>query len=216
MTICQSQLPGISESHDKGRRVVERFECVNDLKPRDQACFHASYALLLATARNNRICFLLPLQDHRKSHEPEHSRLQPRVLAQKNGHVAHKRHETQHTTHNVLLAVKEALAACVELSIICRVVVSLRQKLQRCAPTTSHPQSANPPSSSSKPNPKAKNNSPSAKLANNPVHDRDILSAHVVHNDFSHLCFHASVPEEEQVSALESRFHAAGEHDDDG
>lgn len=48
------------------------------------------------------------------------------------------------------------------------------------------------------------------------MHDRDILAAHVVHYDLSHLRFDAAIPEEEQVAALESRFHAAGEDDHDG
>jgi hypothetical protein len=114
--------------------IVRAYRYISN--PRDQAWFYAS--LRLAATRDNKFPILLPLQDHRKGHEREHSRLQPRVLAQKNGHVAHKRHETQHATDNVLLAVEETLAACVELSVICRVVVALCQKLQRCASVMSH------------------------------------------------------------------------------
>lgn len=48
------------------------------------------------------------------------------------------------------------------------------------------------------------------------MHNRNVLPAHVVHHDFSHLRLGAAVPQEEQVSALESGFHAAREDDDDG
>lgn len=76
---------------------------------------------------------LLPLQDNRKRHEPKHSRLEPRVLAQENGHVAHKRHVSQHTANNILLAVEEALAARVKLRVVCGVVVAFCQELEGCA-----------------------------------------------------------------------------------
>ena len=90
------------------------------------------YALLLAIIRNDNTCshsVLLSLQNNRERHESEHGCLQPRVFAQENGHVTHERHVAQHTSNNVLLAVEEALAARVKLRVVCRVVVTLGQKL---------------------------------------------------------------------------------------
>ena len=76
-----------------------------------------------------RTSVLLPLQNNRESHEPEHGRLQPGVFAQEDGHVSHKRHVSQHTSNNILLAVEEALAARVKLCVVCGVVVALCQEL---------------------------------------------------------------------------------------
>jgi hypothetical protein len=76
-----------------------------------------------------RTSVLLPLQNHRERHESEHGRLQPGVFAEENGHVAHKRHISQHTSNNILLAVEEALAARVKLCVVCSVVVTLCQEL---------------------------------------------------------------------------------------
>lgn len=86
---------------------------------------------------------LLPLQNDRERHEPEHGRLQPGVFAQENGHITHKRHVSQHTANNILLAVEEALAARVKLRVVCGVVVALCQELQWCASvqSKSHQQS---------------------------------------------------------------------------
>ena len=48
------------------------------------------------------------------------------------------------------------------------------------------------------------------------MHDRDILPPDVVDDDLADLGGVVPVPEEEEVSALEGRLHAAGEDDDDG
>lgn len=48
------------------------------------------------------------------------------------------------------------------------------------------------------------------------MHDRNILAAHVVDHHLANLRVGAPVPQEEQVAALEGRFHAAGQHHHDG
>lgn len=72
---------------------------------------------------------LFSLQHNCECHKPEHCCLQPGIFAQEDRHVAHKRHVAQHTANDVLLAVEEALAAGVELGVICCVVVALGQEL---------------------------------------------------------------------------------------
>lgn len=113
-------------------------------KKRHETC-RATYNLSHNTARlaprfsNRKIsenlppCYLLPLQNNRKRHEPKHGGLEPGVFAQENGNVAHERHVSQHAPNNILLAVEEALAARVKLGVVCGVVVALGQELQRCA-----------------------------------------------------------------------------------
>lgn len=48
------------------------------------------------------------------------------------------------------------------------------------------------------------------------MHNGDILSAHVIHDDLADLGVEAPVPQKQQVAALERRLHAAGQHDDYG
>lgn len=48
------------------------------------------------------------------------------------------------------------------------------------------------------------------------MHNRYILPPHIIHHDLADLSLGRSVPEKEQVSALEGRFHAAGEDYDYG
>jgi hypothetical protein len=47
--------------------------------------------------------------------------------------------------------------------------------------------------------------------------DGNVLAPHIVHDDLAHVGFghEVSVPEKEQVAALERGLHAAGEDDDD-
>jgi len=48
------------------------------------------------------------------------------------------------------------------------------------------------------------------------MYNGNVLPTHIVHHYFSHLCLYAPIPQKEQVSTLESGFHAARQHDDDG
>jgi hypothetical protein len=52
------------------------------------------------------------------------------VLAQQNGDVSNKGNEANHAANHVLLAVEERLALCVELGIVCEVVVTLSEKAE--------------------------------------------------------------------------------------
>ena len=48
------------------------------------------------------------------------------------------------------------------------------------------------------------------------MYNRDVFAFDVVDNDLSNLSFVIAVPEEEEVAALEGRFHRAGKDHDDG
>lgn len=49
------------------------------------------------------------------------------------------------------------------------------------------------------------------------MHNWDVFVFHVVYHDLpdTGFCLDVSVPEEEEITALEGRFHAPGENDDD-
>ena len=54
------------------------------------------------------------------------------------------------------------------------------------------------------------------KSPDNSMHDGDILAPDIIHHHLSYFGIQAAVPEEQQVSTLESRFHTSGEDDYDG
>jgi len=58
-------------------------------------------------------------------------------------------------------------------------------------------------------------NSPSSKPPNHPVYDWDILALDVIHHNLSYLGVLIPIPQEQEVSTLERRLHATGQHDDD-
>lgn len=78
-------------------------------------------------------CFLrklLPLQHDRQAHQAQHDRLQPRVLAEQDRHVADPRDEAEDAADDVLFAVQEGLAACVELRVVGDVVVAFGEQTE--------------------------------------------------------------------------------------
>lgn len=48
------------------------------------------------------------------------------------------------------------------------------------------------------------------------MHNWNILAPHIIHHHLPDLGFHAAVPQEEEVAALEGGLHGAGEDDDNG
>ena len=46
------------------------------------------------------------------------------------------------------------------------------------------------------------------------MHNRDILPLDIIHHDFADLGILPAVPQEQEVTALERRLHAAGQYDD--
>lgn len=67
---------------------------------------------------------LLPLQNNSQPHQPQHGRLQPRILGQQNRAIAHIRHEPDHAADDVAVAVEVFLAAGVEFGVVGGVVVA--------------------------------------------------------------------------------------------
>jgi len=75
---------------------------------------------------------LFPLQHHHQTHHAQHSLLEPRVLTQQNGNVAHKRYESNHAPNHVFFAVEEGLARGVEFGVVCEVVVAFCEEAEGC------------------------------------------------------------------------------------
>jgi hypothetical protein len=72
-----------------------------------------------------------PLQDDHQTHHSQHDLLQPRVFAQENSNIADKGNKADNTSNHVLLTVQVRLALSVELGVVCKVVVTLGEKLER-------------------------------------------------------------------------------------
>jgi hypothetical protein len=73
---------------------------------------------------------LFPLQDNHQTHHSQHDLLQPRVFAQENSNIADEGNEADDTSNHILLTVQERLALGVELGVVCKVVVTLGEKLE--------------------------------------------------------------------------------------
>lgn len=54
------------------------------------------------------------------------------MLAQQDCDVSDEGDEADYASDNVFFAVQEGLALCVELSVVCKVVVALGEESQRC------------------------------------------------------------------------------------
>ena len=48
------------------------------------------------------------------------------------------------------------------------------------------------------------------------MHNRNILSLHVIHHNLPNLRIQSPIPQEQQIPPLESGLHGPGEYDDDG
>ena len=70
------------------------------------------------------------LQHNHYTHNPQHHRLQPRMLTQHNRHISHRRHITPHTADEIFLSVKKALTLGIELRVVCDVIVALCQEFR--------------------------------------------------------------------------------------
>jgi hypothetical protein len=149
------------------------------------------------------------------------------VLAQQYRDVAHKGNEADDAANDVLFAVEEGLALRVELGVVRKVVVALGEQAEGCLAmsllaslsTIEKPVSGRRPQlprvepcrlalgSSALATSPTKLYLLSAVSPHHPVHDRNIFALNIVHHNLSDLCVQTPVPQEQQISPLESRLH---------
>lgn len=162
-------------------------------------------------------CSSFPLEDDRQAHERQHHSLEPRVLGQQDGNVAHERNVADYAANNICLAVQEVLTSGVELGVVCCIVVTLGQELEgRCLGSVSHIFVSISSYELKEQGEKRDIPATTTEPPDNSMHDRDVLAPNIVHHHLSNLCIQSSVPQEQQVSTLEGWLHGSGQYDYDG
>lgn len=71
---------------------------------------------------------LLTLQYDHNAHHSQHNSLQPRMLAQHNRDISNAWNIASYTPNDILFSIQVTLTSCVELRIVCNIVVTFCQQ----------------------------------------------------------------------------------------